>query len=315
VQTIEEQSLAARLQPRIAREKQLEATGRKLRNKSLLFRHEKVWLRPLLKFGLQITGLYKRGLRNALQPVVRTLEVWSERLPPAFDGYKLLQVSDLHIDGRPLLTEKLGQLLAKVSADVCLITGDYRFDDEGPCEHIYPEMRKLLPSLTRPDGIFAILGNHDISEIAFALNDIGIRMLVNESVEIRRGDESIWIVGIDDPFDYQCDDLPGALADVPLQHFKVLLAHTPELYQSASDLGIDLYLCGHTHAGQIRFPIVGSIRNNASCPKEYAYGSWRHGSMQAYTSAGAGSSGLPIRYNCPPEVTLIELRRGKKTHA
>jgi predicted MPP superfamily phosphohydrolase len=315
VQTIEEQSLAARLQPRIAREKQLEATGRKLRNKSLLFRHEKVWLRPLLKFGLQITGLYKRGLRNALQPVVRTLEVWSERLPPAFDGYKLLQVSDLHIDGRPLLTEKLGQLLAEVSADVCLITGDYRFDDEGTCEHIYPEMRKLLPSLTRPDGIFAILGNHDISEIAFALNDIGIRMLVNESVEIRRGDESIWIVGIDDPFDYQCDDLPGALADVPLQHFKVLLAHTPELYQSASDFGIDLYLCGHTHAGQIRFPIVGSIRNNASCPKEYAYGSWRHGSMQAYTSAGAGSSGLPIRYNCPPEVTLIELRRGKKPHA
>jgi predicted MPP superfamily phosphohydrolase len=137
-------------------------------------------------------------------------------------------------------------------------------------------------------------------------------MLVNESVEIRRGTDSIWIAGIDDPFDYKCDDLPGALANVPPQDFKVLMAHTPELYQSASDLGIDLYLCGHTHAGQIRLPLVGSLRNNADCPKEYAYGAWRHGSMQAYTSAGAGCSALPIRYNCPPEVTLIELRRGEK---
>ncbi|MFL6450303.1 MAG: metallophosphoesterase [Bryobacteraceae bacterium] len=314
MQTIEEQSLAARLQPRIAREKQFQATGRKLRNKSLLFRHEKVWLRPLLKFGLQVAGLYNRGVANAVQPVLRNIEVWSERLPSAFDGYKLLHISDLHIDGRPRLTENIEQLLAAVNADVCLITGDYRFEDEGACEPIYPEMRRLLPSLARRDGVFGILGNHDASEIAFALNDMGIRMLVNESVRIERGKESIWIVGVDDPFDYQCDDLPGAVADVPPQDFKVLLAHAPELYESASDAGIDLYLCGHTHAGQIRFPIVGSIRNNSSCPKEYAYGYWRHGSMQGYTSAGTGSSGLPVRYNCPAEVVVIELRRGKKTN-
>jgi hypothetical protein len=315
VQTIEEQSLAERLKPRIAKEKQFDATGRKLRNKSLLFRHEKVWMRPLLKFGLKITGLYDRGLQNALKPVVRRLEVWSERLPLSFDGYSILHVSDLHIDETPLLTPKLEELLGKITADVCLITGDYRFEDEGTCENIYPEIRKLLPYLTRSDGVYSILGNHDVSEIAFALNDMGIRMLVNESVEIRRGDESIWIVGVDDPFDYKCDDLPGALANVPPQKFKVLLAHTPELYQKASDLGIDLYLCGHTHGGQIRFPIVGSLRNNAHCPKEYAYGAWQHGSMQAYTSGGAGCSALPIRYNCPPEVTLIELRRGTKPQA
>ncbi|MFL6417517.1 MAG: metallophosphoesterase [Bryobacteraceae bacterium] len=315
MQTIEEQSLAERLKPRIAREKQFETTGRKLRNKSLLFRHEKIWIRPLLKFGLQMTGLYNRGLQNALQPVVRRLEMWSERLPSSFDGYKILHVSDLHIDGRPLLTEKIQELLANVDADVCLITGDYRFEDHGPCDAIYPEIRKLLPYLTRRDGVFSILGNHDISEIAFALSDIGLRMLINDSVEIRRGNESIWIVGIDDPFDYKCDDLPGSLANVPAQEFKVLLSHTPELYQQASELGIDLYLCGHTHAGQIRLPVVGALRNNASCPKEYAYGPWRHGSMQAYTSAGVGCSALPIRYNCPPEVTVIELRNGSNSSA
>jgi len=315
VQILEEQSLTERLKPRVAREKQFEAFGRRIRNKSLLFRYEKIWIRPVLRLGLQMIGLYKRGLQNALHPVVRSIEVWSERLPSAFDGYKVLHVSDLHIDDMPLLTPKLQELLAKVNADVCLITGDYRFDDEGTCENIYPQVRKLVPYLTRPDGVYSILGNHDVSEIAFALNDMGIRMLVNESIEIRRGNESIWVAGIDDPFDYKTDDLPGTLANVPSQKFKVLLAHTPELYQQASDLGIDLYLCGHTHGGQIRFPIVGSLRNNANCPKEYAYGPWRHGSMQAYTSAGVGCSSLPIRYNCPPEVILIELRRGPKPHA
>jgi predicted MPP superfamily phosphohydrolase len=173
-------------------------------------------------------------------------------------------------------------------------------------------MRKLLPHLARRDGVFSILGNHDVSEIAFELNEMGIRMLVNESVEIRRGNESIWIAGVDDPFDYKCDDLPGALANVPPNDFKVLMAHTPELFQQASDNGIGLYLCGHTHGGQIRFPVVGSLRNNIECPKEYAYGAWRYGSMQGYTSAGAGCSALPVRYNCPPEVTLIELRHGAR---
>jgi uncharacterized protein len=312
VQIIEEQSLAERLKPRIAREKQFQTTGRRLRNKSLLFRYERYWIRPLLKLGLRITGLYRRGVQNALQHVVRNREVWSDRLPEAFDHYKILQVSDLHIDNRPLLTAQLQKFLPTVDADVCLITGDYRFEDHGPCGNIYPEMRKLLPVLTRRDGVFAILGNHDVSEIAVALNEIGYRMLVNESVEIRRGGESIWISGVDDPFDYKCDDLPGTLANVPSQAFKVLMAHTPELYQQASDLGIDLYLCGHTHAGQIRFPVVGSLRNNVNAPKEYAYGAWQHGSMHGYTSAGAGCSALPVRYNCPPEVTLIELRRGKK---
>jgi uncharacterized protein len=312
VEIIEEKSLAERLKPRIAREKQFETTGRRLRNKSLLFRHERVWIRPLLKLGLRLTGLYNRGLRNALSPLVRRIEIWSERLPSSFDRYKVLHVSDLHIDGRPLLTAKMQELLAGVEADVCLITGDYRFEDHGPCGAIYPEVRKLFPYLTRRDGVFSILGNHDVGEIAFALNDIGIRMLINESVELRRGNQSIWIVGLDDPFDYKCDDLPGSLVNVPANDFKILMVHTPELYAQASQAGIDLYLCGHTHAGQIRFPLVGSLRNNANCPKEYACGPWRHGWTQGYTSAGIGCSALPIRYNCPPEVTLIELRRGTK---
>jgi uncharacterized protein len=313
VNTLEQASLRDRLLPRIAREKQFEKTGRKLRNKSWLFRHEKVWIRPLLKTGLQLIGLYNRGKQNALRPVVRNLRLEYPNLPPAFDGYTLLHISDLHIDGIPLIADQIRRLVRPLSPDLCVVTGDYRFEDEGTCENVYPLMRTVASHLSAPDGVFGILGNHDVSEIAFELDQMGIRMLINQAAEIRRGNESIWLAGIDDPFDYQCDDLPGTFNPVPPDAFKILLAHTPELYEPASRLGVDLYLSGHTHAGQIRFPIVGSLRNNANCPKAYAYGHWRHGAMHGYTTAGIGCSALPIRYNCPPEVVMIELRSGSGT--
>ncbi len=305
--TLEDRSLAERLKLRMEREQQFAQTGRKLRNKSWLFRHEKIWLRPLIKIGLQACGLYRRGMNNALRPVIRHLRLTFDDLPPAFEGYTLLHLSDFHIDGVPDLVAPLSQLLRDLTPDLCVITGDYRFEDEDTCEHVYPLMRKVLDSISARDGVFGILGNHDSAEIAFALDEMGLRMLINDAVEIRRGTQSIWLAGIDDPFDYKCDDLPGALQRVPAGAFKVLLAHTPELYESAAQFGINLYLSGHTHAGQIRFPAVGSLRNNADCPSEYAYGHWRHKEMQGYTSAGVGCSGLPVRFNCPPEVVLIRL--------
>jgi len=81
------------------------------------------------------------------------------------------------------------------------------------------------------------------------------------------------------------------------------------MYNEAAAAGIHLYLCGHTHGGQIRLPWLGAPMQNAACPRRYAHGCWRHGEMQGYTSAGAGCSMLPVRYNCPPEITLIELAR------
>jgi uncharacterized protein len=137
---------------------------------------------------------------------------------------------------------------------------------------------------------------------------MGIQMLINDAVPVPGTDGDIWLIGVDDPYDYRCDDLPGAMSSVPPDSFKILLAHAPELYQAAESQGIDLYLAGHTHAGQIRFPIIGSVRHNAKCPKAFSHGHWCHGRMQGYTTAGVGCSTLRVRFNCPPEVVLIELR-------
>jgi len=114
---------------------------------------------------------------------------------------------------------------------------------------------------------------------------------------------------VDDPHCYGFDDLDGALESVPNDGFKVLLAHSPEIYEEAATAGIHLCLCGHVHAGQIRMPWIGSILSNADCPKTYTEGVWQHAGMVGYTSAGVGCSLLPVRYNCPPEIAMIELVR------
>ncbi len=244
-----------------------------------------------------------------MRPVLRTLPLVYDRLPQAFDGFRILFLSDLHIDEMDGLIEAIGTVVKNLSVDLCVMTGDYRFEDHGPCDEVYRRMRALLPMISSRHGVYATLGNHDVSEIAFALEEMGVRMLINEAIEINEGLDSIVLAGLDDPFDFQTDDLSGTLSTVPRDRLKILLAHSPELYAEAANEGVDLYLCGHTHAGQIRLPVVGSLRHNADCPKEYSYGHWTIGNMHGYTSPGVGASGVPVRFNCAPEVVLVELRR------
>jgi hypothetical protein len=308
--TTEERSLAERVKPRLAIEAEFVRLGHTFRHGPFHRVSENYFVRPALKLGLRAMGVYARGIRNARNPLVRRIRLSFPDLPAAFDGFQLLQISDFHIDGMDGLAEALRPVLAQLQPDVCVFTGDYRFEDYGPCDRVYPRMRHVVESISAQHGIYGILGNHDPAEIAFALEDLGVRMLVNDAAAIEKGGQAIWLIGVDDPFDYGCDDLPGALSAVPPDGFKILLAHAPELYKQASDRGVRLYLTGHTHAGQIRLPVIGSLKHNAHCPRAYSYGLWRHDRMQGYTSAGVGCSAVPVRFHCPPEVVLFELRRG-----
>ena len=300
--------LAERLRPHRAVEELFARTGRTFRrNRFELWYHREVEPR-VLKLGLQAMGLYRRGVENALNPSVRQLRLQFSNLPAAFDGFRVLQLSDFHINGNQALVEKLTRLLPELRADLCVFTGDYRFDIDGPCEGVYPLMRSIVSSICATERIGGVLGNHDAAEIAEALEEMGVRMLVNEALEIERGGSSLWLAGTDDSFDYRCDDLDRALAGVPADAFKILLAHSPDLYAKAAPRGIDLFLCGHTHGGQIRAPLLGALRHNSQT-RAYSYGYWRFGSMQGYTTAGIGSSGVRVRYNCPPEAVLIELSK------
>jgi uncharacterized protein len=262
----------------------------------------------LLRAALRLTGLRSRGERNALNPVVRGIRFAPDNLPGGFCGFRMMHLSDLHVDGVEGFAESLRARLQDLEVDLCVLTGDYRFKMHGPCDDIYPNMARILSGVNARLGIVGILGNHDLSEEVRALEGMGVKMLVNAALELRRGRDSAWVIGVDDPHYYGCDDLPGALRHVPSHAFKILLVHTPEMLEDAARHGVHLYLCGHTHGGQICLPMVGPIVTHASCPRKYTRGVWRYKNMQGYTSAGVGTSGVPVRFFCRPEIGIIELR-------
>ncbi|MGH9326842.1 MAG: metallophosphoesterase [Terriglobia bacterium] len=305
-----ERAQASDLEMRLARRRAIEAAVRDGKWKEA--HGEPVLLRdrfaaPLLRKALKMSGLYRRGLRNALAPIIRRVRFGFNDLPKSFDGFRILHLSDLHIDGMEGLAEVIAERISGLEADLCVMTGDYRFKARGPCHDVYPRLRTVLSSIEARHGVVAILGNHDDSEIAVELEKLGVRMLINEGVSLSMGSDCLGMLGVDDLHRYGCDDLAAALASVPADAFKILLAHSPELWQQAAAADIRLYLCGHTHAGQMCLPGVGALVMNARCPRPYTDGRWRHGVMLGYTSAGAGCSLLPLRYNCPPEITVIEL--------
>jgi predicted MPP superfamily phosphohydrolase len=305
-----ENSLDDLLARRVLIEAEYARLGHTFRHGRLYREVERRVTRPVLKSVLQLAGLYTRGCRNALSPVVRSLVLRFEDLPPALEGFRILHMSDFHVEGTPGLIEALLPMLGEIEADVCVLTGDYRFEDDGACDEVFPAMREIVSSIRSRFGIFAILGNHDSSEMAFRMeSDVGVRMLVNEAVAVGHPSAPLWLIGVDDPFDYRTHDLGTALNDVSDHGFRVLLAHAPEIYEEAASAGIGLYLSGHTHAGQIRLPLLGAIRQNANCPRSFAYGHWKYRGMQGYTSAGVGCSSLAVRFGCPPEIVVLELRR------
>lgn len=258
---------------------------------------------------LKLIGVFERGLQNANRPVLNQLTFSFRGLPPAFDGFRILHLSDFHFNERPGFVDAMCSVVRGVESDICLLTGDYHFNLSAPCSSARAGMQRLLATIAPRHGTVAILGNNDMSDFVSELNAMGVRVLVNESFRLSIGDDTMWIAGVDDPHEFFCDSLPLALSDVPPGAFTILLAHSPEIISQAAEYGIDLYLCGHTHGGQVCLPRIGPLFLNARCKRAYVAGCWRYGDMQGYTTRGIGASTIPIRFNCPPEAVVIELKR------
>jgi uncharacterized protein len=261
----------------------------------------------------KMVGLYDNGLRNSLQVRVEKTTLYLPDLPEDFDGFRILLLTDLHLDGLNGLTEELGRQVDTFEVDLCLIGGDIRMKTYGPVAPCLRHLRSLISSIRSRHGIFAVLGNHDCIEMTPDLEEAGLVMLINDSWEIREQDSSMWVVGIDDPHYYKTHDVRMAYRDVPENGFSMFLAHSPEAYVQAANLNAHLYLCGHTHGGQICLPGRGPIFTNSRAPRFTATGSWQYLDMIGYTSRGAGVSGIPLRFNCPGEISLLTLRRRSST--
>lgn len=277
------------------------------------FFHIENWysIHGLIRLALRLAFLHQRGRRNARRIAIRTNEVSLKRLPPDFDGYTLLHLSDLHLDMAPDLPDALINILGQADHyDACVITGDFRAKTYGPYRPALDVLATVRPHIRSP--IYAVLGNHDTIRMAPGLEALEIQALLNECVTLERGrgGSAIYLAGIDDPHFYRADNIEKATDRIPRNALSILLSHSPEMYRHAAYSDFDLMLSGHTHGGQICLPGGVALMLNAHAPRDICLGAWRYRDLQGYTSAGAGVSIVDVRFNCPAEITLHRLRAG-----
>jgi predicted MPP superfamily phosphohydrolase len=275
----------------------------------LNFFHMENWYsaHSVIRNALRLTGLYWRGRKNAERVELRRNHVALPNVPRAFDGFTILHISDMHVELNPGAMRQLEALLAGLTYDLCVLTGDFRAQTYGPFDATLEGLARMRACLAGP--IFGVLGNHDSIRMVPAMEEMGIRMLLNECEIIARGDERIHLAGIDDAHYYRVDNIEKAAAQIPHDEFSILLSHTPEIYRQAANADFDLLLSGHTHGGQICLPGSIPIMLESKLPRRMGAGSWAYKKMAGYTSVGVGSCIVPVRLNCPPEITLHRLER------
>jgi predicted MPP superfamily phosphohydrolase len=274
----------------------------------LTFFHLENWYsaRSIIRKALKASGLYWRARRNADRVNVNRNELGFANLPPAFDGFTLLHISDLHVELSEGAMGHLLEIVGPLHFDACVLTGDYRGQTYGPFETAMAGVAALHARIAAPT--YAVLGNHDSIRMVPRLEAMGIRVLLNECETLTRGDQRIHLAGIDDAHFHRADDIAGAASSIAEGDFAVLLSHTPEVYRQAAAAGFALMLSGHTHGGQLCLPGAIPIKLEAVLPRQMGAGAWKYRGMNGYTSVGVGTSILPVRLNCPAEVTLHVLR-------
>lgn len=257
--------------------------------------------------------LYAREVEPRRLEVVR-LELTLPRLAAAFDGYRIVQIGDLHLDdwSKPARLEKISALVNAESPDLIVVTGDFasysarRLDTES--------LVGALGRLRAPDGVLAILGNHDyltdVKLVRRCIREAGLTELLNEFVTLGRGGSELHVAGIDDVMEGR-SRLDLILQDLPASGAAVLLAHEPDFADVAAATGrFDLQLSGHSHGGQVRVPLLG----RAVLPplsQRYTRGLHEVGGMLVYTNRGLGTVHARLRFGCRPEITALTLRPPK----
>jgi len=270
------------------------------------------WLNLFAEWLIKAAGLFGRGYRNVLNVRLEDVALAVPRLPAAFEGFRLLWISDLHIERFDHLPQKVLDMIQPLQYDLCVFGGDscfWHYLTDKACR----QMERIAAGLVKKSPVLGILGNHDFYKIAQLLDSLGVRILLNENFCLERNGQKLWFAGVDDCHYFHAEDLDEAAKGIPAGDCKVLLSHSPEMYKRGAEAGFDMCLSGHTHGGQICLPGGVSIVSGASVPRPIKEGLWRYENMLGYTCRGAAASGAAIRFNSRPEITLFTFARGKTT--
>ncbi len=262
---------------------------------------------PLRSLALNLTHVARAALTEPYMLTIEHQRILLRRLPKAFDGFRIVQLSDIHhgpFSNREQI-DRAVEAANRLKPDIIALTGDYISKERqyaAPCAEMLGRLRARY-------GVYAVLGNHDHWTDAPLITDLfraeGITVLINEGMRFEQKDSAFWLAGVDDTM-VGLEDLPLALSGARRDEMKLLLAHNPIILRRAAQASVDLVLSGHTHGGQV------AIRSEKGASgkqrRRLLKGLGRQGNTQIYVNRGLGTVVLPIRYGCPPEVSLLELR-------
>jgi predicted MPP superfamily phosphohydrolase len=262
---------------------------------------------PLRTLALNLTAAAKSALTEPYRLTIEHQQIYLRRLPKALDGFRIVQLSDIHhsrFTSREQI-ERAVQTATSLQPDIIALTGDYISKERAyaaPCAEILGKLRAR-------HGVYAVLGNHDHWTDAALITDLfraeGITVLINQGMRFEKNGAAFWLAGVDDTM-VGLEDLSLALAGSSEDELKLLLAHNPIILRRAARAGVDLVLSGHTHGGQVS---LVSERSAAGRPRRRVLkGLASEGETQIYVTRGLGTVVLPVRFGCPPEVSLLELR-------
>jgi predicted MPP superfamily phosphohydrolase len=258
-------------------------------------------------FGLMTsTSLYSIiGERFWIQ--TKEIRLSMPTLPKAFSGLRIVQFSDVHL-GHYYNLENLSSLVSKINSlqpEMICLTGDFVHDYTDDLERSV----EVLSKLEAPYGKYAILGNHDywldVRLVTDVLERSGFQVLVNEHKVVELKGEQVYIAGIDDALSGR-PNIELALSKIPSTSFTILLAHEPDYAEISKKFPVDLQLSGHSHGGQIRLPFYGAIYT-PDYARIYFDGLEQVDKMLLYTNRGIGTTGIPVRFFCRPEISVFTI--------
>jgi len=259
--------------------------------------------------AVSATSAYARLIEPYRYEVTET-DVFLRDLPERFEGFRITQLTDIH-HSRLVGVDQVRrtvELANSTKPDLIALTGDYTTSYR---RYIEP-CAEALSSLNAPEGVWAVLGNHDhytdreLTTRALEQNHISV--LNNANTTLRRGSDVLQLSGIDD-WSWAGTNWQRALYGLGQKLTTVLLSHQPRVLDFAETENVGLILSGHTHGGQIDLPLIGPPARFATSELKYARGLFRRGNTQLYVSRGTGVIGLPLRFGARPEIAVLRLRR------
>lgn len=248
------------------------------------------------------------------QLIIKTVSVNVDGIHKNFDKIKIIHITDLHIKKIGYLERKLIDKINQLMPDILFVTGDFIKNNDG-----IKHCAEVFRNINAKYGIYGVLGNNDYrkffifsldtDELKKSLTSSGVKLLFNESHTINIDGVNISIFGVEDSI-YGTPDISRVADNVSNEHLNILLSHSPSIIKNLDGFRPDLIITGHTHGGQVRFPFIEYLWTPLpiNSPRKYSRGLFKTNGTNIYVNQGIGTSLFPMRFLCPPEISVIKLR-------